>query len=186
MTTRRITAIAPGPEGNMIEEFMGVKPETAPGAWVHPSACLIGRVKIGAEVSVWPGAVLRGDVDRIEVGRGSNIQDLAVLHPNLDRPVIVGEGVTVGHSAIIHGSVVGAHCLIGMGAVVIESEIGEYCLIAAGAVVTPGTKIPPRSMVMGAPGKIKRALTGEECAALVKSEKEYIKLAGFYARGGAL
>ena len=169
----------------MIETFMDSVPEVAAGAWGHSSACLIGKVALAPDVSVWPGAVLRGDVDGITVGRGSNIQDLAVLHPNLDKPVIVGEGVTVGHSAIIHGAVVGDHCLVGMGAVVMECEIGEYCIIAAGAVVTPGSKIPPRSMVMGAPGKVKRPLTEEECAALVRSEKEYIKLAGYYAAGGA-
>ena len=123
----------------MNEEFRGQAPEVSPGAWVHPSASLIGRVKLAAEVSVWPGAVIRGDVDRIEVGRGTNIQDLAVLHPNLGKPVLVGEGVTVGHSAIIHGSVIGDHCLIGMGAVVMDCEVGEYCLVAAGAVVTHRT-----------------------------------------------
>ena len=164
----------------MTEKFMDSVPEVSPDAWVHLSACLIGRVKIAAEVSVWPGAVLRGDVDRIEVGRGSNIQDLAVLHPNLNRPVLIGEGVTVGHSAIIHGSAVGSHCLVGMGAVVMDCEIGEYCLIAAGAVVIPGSKIPPRSMVMGAPGKVKRPLTDEECAGLAESGKEYVRLAGHY------
>lgn len=166
----------------MVEKFMDNSPEISPGAWVHPSACLIGRVKLEDEVSVWPGAVIRGDVDRVEVGRGSNIQDLAVLHPNTGKPVLLGEGVTVGHSAIIHGSIVGSHCLVGMGAVVIDCEIGEYCLIAAGAVVTPGSIIPPRSMVMGAPGKVKRPLSGEECAGLVKSEKDYIALAGKYKR----
>ncbi|MBI4351503.1 MAG: gamma carbonic anhydrase family protein [Elusimicrobia bacterium] len=164
----------------MKENFMGGAPEVAAGAWVHPSACLIGRVAVGDEVSVWPGAVLRGDVDRIEIGRGCNIQDLAVLHPNTGRPVLLGEGVTVGHSAIIHGSVIGAHCLVGMGAVVMDCEIGEYCVIAAGAVVVPGSKIPGRSMVMGAPGKVKRPLSDEECAGLVKSEKDYIALAGKY------
>lgn len=169
----------------MTEKFMDSSPEISPGAWVHPSACLIGRVKIGDEVSVWPGAVLRGDVDRIEVGRGSNIQDLAVLHPNRNRPVLLGEGVTVGHSAIIHGSLIGDHCLVGMGAVVMDCEIGEYCVIAAGAVVTPGSRIPPRSMVMGAPAKVKRPLTDEDCAGLVKSEKDYIMLAGDYKRGAA-
>ena len=169
----------------MIEKFMEFSPEISAAAWVHPSACVIGKVKIEAEVSVWPGAVIRGDVDRIEIGRGTNIQDLAVLHPNLDRPVLVGEGVTVGHSAIIHGSVVGPHTLIGMGAVVMECEIGEYCIIAAGAVVTPGSRIPACSMVMGAPGKVKRELSDAECAALVHSEKEYVKLAGYYRPGGA-
>ncbi|MDD2804559.1 MAG: gamma carbonic anhydrase family protein [Elusimicrobiales bacterium] len=169
----------------MTEEFMGAVPEVHAGAWAHPSACLIGKVRLADKVSVWPGAVIRGDVDRIEIGRGTNIQDLAVLHPNKDKPVLIGEGVTVGHSAIIHGSVVGAHTLVGMGAVVMDCEIGEYCVIAAGAVVTPGSKIPARSMVMGAPGKVKRELTPEECAGLERSEKDYILLAGYYAKGGA-
>lgn len=168
----------------MLEPFLDKTPEVAARAWVHPSACLIGAVTVREDASVWPGAVIRADVDRIEVGRGSNIQDLAVLHPNRDRPVLIGEGVTVGHSAIIHGSVIGAHCLVGMGAVVMDCEVGEYCLIAGGAVVTPGSKIPPRSMVMGAPGKVKRQLTDEECAGLVRSEKEYIELAGYYRAGG--
>ncbi len=164
----------------MIEKFTGIEPEVASGAWLHPSACVIGRVKIAEQVSVWPGAVLRGDVDRIEIGRGTNIQDLAVLHPNLDKPVLIGEGVTVGHSAIIHGSMVGSHCLVGMGAIVMDCEIGEFCIVAAGAVVTPGARIPARSMVMGTPGKVKRELTEDECAALLRSEKEYIRLAGCY------
>lgn len=168
----------------MIEKFTSYEPEIAPGAWVHASACVIGRVKIGAEASVWPGAVIRADVDRIEVGCGSNIQDLAVLHPNLNRPVLIGEGVTVGHSAIVHGALVGSHCLVGMGAVLMDCEIGEFCIIAAGAVVTPGSKIPARSMVMGAPGKVKRELTEDECSALLKSEKDYIRLAGQYRPGG--
>jgi carbonic anhydrase/acetyltransferase-like protein (isoleucine patch superfamily) len=168
----------------MLQKFNGIAPEVSASAWIHESAVIIGRAKIADEVSVWPGAVVRADVDRIEIGRGTNIQDLAVLHPNLDKPVIIGEGVTVGHSAIVHGSVIGSHCLVGMGAVVMESEVGEYCLVAAGAVLPPGSKIPPRSMVMGAPGKVKRELTAEECAGLLRSEKEYIKLAGCYRPGG--
>ena len=168
----------------MNESFMDHAPEIAAGAWVHPSASVIGRVKVADEVSVWPGAVIRGDVDRIEIGRGTNIQDLAVLHPNRDYPVLVGDGVTVGHSAIIHGSRVGSHTLVGMGSIVMESEIGEYCIVAAGSVVIPGSSIPPRSMVLGAPGKVKRQLTDEECAALEASEKDYMKLAGYYRPGG--
>ncbi len=169
----------------MIEKFLDSVPEVAAGAWIHPAACVIGRVKLADEVSVWPGAVLRGDVDRIEVGRASNIQDLAVLHGNHGKPVIVGEGVTVGHSAIIHAALVGDYCLIGMGAVVIDCEVGEYCIIAAGAVVPPGSRIPPRSMVMGTPGKVKRPLTDAECAGLRKSAGDYLKLAGCYAREAA-
>jgi carbonic anhydrase/acetyltransferase-like protein (isoleucine patch superfamily) len=168
----------------MTEKFLDEQPEVDPGAWVHHTASVIGRVKLGPEVSVWPGAVIRGDVDRIEIGRGSNIQDLAVLHPNRNRPVLVGEGVTIGHSAIIHGSVIGAHCLVGMGAIVMDCEIGEYCLVAAGSVVTPGSKLPARSMVMGAPAKVRRQLTAEECEGLAASEKDYITLAGCYRGTG--
>ncbi len=162
---------------------MDKQPRVSPEAWVHHTASVIGDVTLADEVSVWPGAVIRGDVDRIAVGKGTNVQDLACLHPNGGAPVLVGEGVTIGHSAIVHGSVIGDHCLVGMGAVVMESEVGEYCLIAAGAVLPPGTKVPPRSMVMGAPGKVKRQLTDEECAELVKSEKSYVALAGCYRRG---
>lgn len=167
----------------MTEKFMDSLPEIASGAWVHPSAVVIGKVRIADGVSVWPGAVVRGDVDSIEIGAGTNIQDVAVLHPNQGKPVLLGENITVGHSAIIHGSVIGSHCLIGMGSVVIDCEVGEYSVVAAGAVVPPGAKIPPRSMVMGTPGKVKRQLTDEECAGLEKSAKDYAALASYY-RGG--
>lgn len=166
----------------MTEKFMEFEPRIAPGAWVHPAATVIGRVKLDDLVSVWPGAVIRGDVDAIEIGAASNIQDLAVLHPNLNKPVKLGAGVTVGHSAVIHGSVIGDHCLIGMGAIVIDSEIGEFSLIGAGAVVTPGSKIPPGSLVLGMPGKVARALKDEEKTALVISKEEYVKLASHYKK----
>ena len=167
----------------MLEKFLDKTPEVHPGAWVHPSASLIGGVKVCDQASVWPGAVLRADVARIEIGRAANVQDNAVLHPNLDRPVLINEGVTIGHSAVVHGSVVGAHCLVGMGAVVMDCEIGDHCLIAGGAVVTPGSRIPPRSMVMGAPGRVTRPLSAEECAKLEISAAEYVRLSGLY-RGG--
>jgi carbonic anhydrase/acetyltransferase-like protein (isoleucine patch superfamily) len=166
----------------MKEKFMEFEPQIAPGAWVHPSATVIGRVKLDDMVSVWPGAVIRGDVDAIEIGAASNIQDLAVLHPNHNRPVKLGIGVTVGHSAVIHGSVVGDHCLIGMGAIVMESEIGEFSLIGAGAVVTPGTVIAPGSLVVGMPGKVARLLSDGEKAALVRSKEDYVELAKHYAK----
>ncbi len=159
-------------------------PQVAPDAWVHSSASVIGRVRLDAFVSVWPGAVVRGDVDGIEVGEACNIQDLAVLHPNRAKPVILGRGVTVGHGAVIHGSRVGDHCLIGMGAIVIDSQIGEFSLIGAGAVVTPGSVIPPGSMVLGMPGKVVRPLKKEEKASLIRSKEDYIKLARQYRKQG--
>lgn len=164
----------------MKEKFMEFEPQIAPDAWVHASAAVIGRVRLDALVSVWPGAVVRGDVDAIEIGAASNIQDLAVLHPNRDKPVILGKGVTVGHSAVIHGSRVGDHCLIAMGAIVIDSRIGEFSLIGAGAVVTPGSVIPPGSMVLGMPAKVVRPLKEAEKAALVKSKEDYVELARRY------
>lgn len=155
-------------------------PQTAPGAWVHSSASVIGRVTLGDMVSVWPGAVIRGDVDVIEIGAESNIQDLAVLHPNRNKPVKIGRGVTVGHSAVIHGSRIGDHCLVGMGAIVIDSEIGEFSLIGAGAVITPGSLIPPGSLVLGIPGKVVRPLNEDEKAGLVKSKEDYVELVKRY------
>jgi len=159
---------------------MQFEPQIAPDAWVHASASVIGQVRLDALVSVWPGAVVRGDVDVVEVGEACNIQDLAVLHPNRAKPVILGKGVTVGHGAVIHGSRVGDHCLIGMGAIVIDSQIGELSLVGAGAVVTPGSVIPPGSMVLGMPGKVVRSLNEKEKASLIKSKEDYIELARHY------
>lgn len=166
----------------MKEKFMEFEPQIAPDAWVHDSASVIGRVRLDSLVSVWPGAVLRGDVDAVEIGAASNIQDLAVLHPNRDKPVVLGKGVTVGHGAVIHGSLVGDHCLIGMGAIVIDSRIGEFSLIGAGALVPPGSVIPPGSMVLGVPGKTVRPLKEEEKAALIRSKEDYLELARKYRR----
>lgn len=166
----------------MKEKFMGFEPQVASEAWVHASASVIGRVRLDARVSVWPGAVVRGDVDAIEIGEDTNIQDLAVLHPNRDKPVIIGKGVTVGHSAVIHGSRVGDHCLIGMGAIVMDSSVGEFSIIGAGAVVTPGSVIPAGSMALGMPAKVVRPLTEEEKAGLIKSKEDYLELARQYLR----
>ena len=169
----------------MTEDFMGSAPEIAEGAWIHPTAVVIGKVKLCAGVSVWPGAVVRGDVEAIEIGKDSNIQDLAVLHPDRGRPVVLGEGVTVGHSAVVHGSRVGGHCLIGMGAIVMGAEIGEFSLVGAGALLPPGSVVPPGSMVLGVPGKVVRALTESEKKSLIGSKEDYLELAGRYKARGA-
>ncbi|MEW5951730.1 MAG: gamma carbonic anhydrase family protein [Elusimicrobiota bacterium] len=164
----------------MISEFDGKKPNIASSAFIDPSAVIIGDAEIEEDVSVWPCAVIRADVERIKVGRGSNVQDCAVLHPNRNKPVIIGEGVTVGHCAVVHGSIVGKNSLIAMNATVIDSEIGDYCLIGAGCVITPGSKIPSRSLVLGLPHKIVRQLSEEEIKDLEKSEKDYIELKSLY------
>lgn len=160
----------------MLERFLEHSPEAHPSAWVHASAVVSGRVQLGEEASVWPGAVIRGDVAAISVGARTNVQDLAVIHPDSGRDVHIGEGVTIGHSAVVHGSRVGDNCLIGMGAVLMASEIGENCLIGAGAVVPPGSKIEPGSMVMGLPAKAVRKLRPEEIEALRKSAADYARL----------
>lgn len=164
----------------MIEKFMGFYPKISDSAFIHKTAVIIGNVEIEDLVSIWPKAVLRGDVEKIKIGKKSNIQDLCVFHPNRNKPVILGENVTVGHSAVVHGSVVGNNTLIAMNATVIDSQIGENCLIGAGCVITPNSVIPPGSLVLGVPFKIIRQLTDKEIKALSDSAEEYFKLMSLY------
>lgn len=160
-----------------IEELI---PNTAPSAYIHPTAVLTGAVKVGEDVSVWPCAVLRGDIAEIIVGDRSNIQDNACIHTNYNCPALIGRGVTVGHGAVVHGSKIGDNCLIGMNAVVLESEIGPNCLIGAGAVVTAGKNIPAGSLVMGVPAKVVRELTEDEMNAILQNAGEYVRLGKLY------
>jgi carbonic anhydrase/acetyltransferase-like protein (isoleucine patch superfamily) len=157
----------------MIRTYRGRAPRIDRTAFVHPSSEVIGRVTIAAEASIWPGAVLRADVDAIRVGRGSNLQDLVIVHCRPGRPTIVGRNVTVGHRAILHGARVGDGCLIGMGAVVMEATIGRESMIGAGAVVPPGMTVPPRSLAMGVPARVVRKLTAKELKHIRDGEREY-------------
>ncbi len=136
------------------------KPVIHPTAWVAPGAVVFGDVTLDEEASVWFNCVLRGDVGALKVGKRSNIQDLSLMHGVLDEyDSIVGDDVTVGHCAIVHGCVVEDRCLIGMGAKILSGAvIGEESIIAAGAVILEGQKIPPRSLVVGLPGKVKKTL----------------------------
>ncbi len=133
-----------------------------PSAFIAPGAFIIGDVTIGPESSVWFGVVLRGDIAPITIGRGSNIQDGAVVHVDIGRPTIIGNWVTVGHGAILHGCTIGDNVLIGIRAVVLTGAIiGENSLIGAGAVVTEGSVIPPNSLVLGVPAKVVGEVTPE-------------------------
>lgn len=133
------------------------RPIVPESAWIAPSATVVGDVELGEEASVWYGCVLRGDIAPIRVGAGTNVQDLSVLHVDLDRPCLVGERVGIGHRAIIHGCTIGDGALVGMGAVVLSgAEIGEGSLVAAGAVVTEGMEVPPSSLVVGVPARVVR------------------------------
>jgi len=133
------------------------KPKIHPSAFISPTAVIIGDVEIAEGVSVWDGAVIRGDVAPIKIGKNSNIQDNAVIHVDYGEPAIIGENVTVGHLAIVHAAKIGNNVIVGIHAVVLNNaEVGDGSVIGAGAVVTPGSKIPPRSLVLGVPGKVIR------------------------------
>lgn len=141
----------------------GKKPKVHTSAYIAPTAVVVGNVELHAGVSVWFNSVLRGDINSITVGENTNIQDGCILHVTNVYPVVMGERITVGHGAILHGCEVQSDCLISMAAVVLDGAVvGERSVIAAGAVIAPGTKIPPQSLVMGVPGKVIRQLTDEE------------------------
>ena len=161
----------------MKERIDELVPKTAPSVFIHKTAVVGGAVTLGEDVSVWPGAVLRGDIAEIQIGENSNIQDNACVHVNYDCPAVIGKGVSVGHGAIVHGSKIGDNCLIGMNAVVLESEIGPNCLIGAGAVVTAGKNIPAGSLVMGVPAKVVRELTEDEMNGILQNARAYVLLA---------
>ena len=150
----------------MLRAFKGQSPRVDATAYVDESAQVIGDVEIGAESSVWMNVVIRGDVNAIRIGQRTNIQDLTLLHGMRGtHATVIGDDVTVGHTAIIHGATVEERVLVGMGAVLLNGVHVEHdCVIAAGTLLTEGTRVPARSLVMGRPGKVKRTLTDEEVA----------------------
>jgi carbonic anhydrase/acetyltransferase-like protein (isoleucine patch superfamily) len=157
--------------------FLFVQPRIDPTAYVSPHAVVMGDVRLAAHASVWPTAVLRGDINFIEIGEGSNIQDGSIVHLAEDLPVRVGKLVTVGHRAILHACTVGDECLIGMGATILDgAEIGRGSIVGAHALVTKGTQIPPGSLVMGTPAKVVRALHPEEIADIRTWADHYVAL----------
>ncbi len=157
---------------------MSEKSLTGEAVFVSPHSTVTGDVSLGKDASVWHNATLRGDIAPIEVGDRTNIQDGSVLHVAADLPCIVGADVTVGHGAIVHGCKVGNRCLIGMGAILLNGvEIGEESIVGAGALVTEGKKIPPRSLVLGNPGKITRQVTDDEVRSIIESAATYCTLA---------
>ena len=165
----------------MIYRYMQNIPEVDKSVFIAPNATLIGRVKVGKGASIWFNTILRGDINSIEVGNDSNIQDNCVLHVTLERAVKVEERVTVGHGVILHGCTVKSDCLIGMGSVLLDGVvINEGCLIAAGAVVSPGTNVPANSLVMGVPGKVVRKLEPQERQRMQTNWKSYVEYSREY------
>ncbi len=166
----------------MIKPYKDINPRIAPTAYIEESARIIGDVEIGEYSSVWCNAVLRGDVHYIRLGKRTNIQDNCVIHCTKDvYPVILGDDITVGHNVTLHGCVVKDRCLIGMGSIILDGvEIGEDSIIGAGALVTEKSIIPPRSLVMGLPGKVVRQLKDAEVSRILQSAKNYIEYSEDY------
>lgn len=172
----------------MIQSFRGKIPQTDTSAFIAPDAAVIGDVRIKKHSSVWFHVTIRADINSITIGEYTNIQDSSVLHvtdeTHGNHDLVIGNHVTVGHSAILHGCRIGDNCLIGMGACILDgAEIGDGCIIGAKALVTEGKKIPAGSMVMGIPAKVVRQLTSEEIAGLVRHAENYALLASEYLGG---
>ncbi|HEV2388484.1 MAG TPA: gamma carbonic anhydrase family protein [Candidatus Acidoferrales bacterium] len=171
----------------MIRSYLGKKPQIAPSAYVDPAATLVGDVALDEDASVWPGAVLRGDVHSIRLGKRTNIQDNAVLHGMKDQfPVVLGDDVTVGHGALLHGCTIESRCLIGMGAIILNNaRIGSGSIIAAGTLVPESTVVPPGSLFMGHPGKFRRSLTAEEQTGIDAYAARYVGYKNAYQAEGS-
>jgi len=157
-------------------------PKSASGEYfVAPTAAVIGRVSLGRDASIWFGAVIRGDGHTIEIGDGTNVQDSAVVHIDSDAPAKLGDNVTVGHSAVVHGCTIGEGTLIGIGATILShATIGRFCLVGAGALITERKEFPDRSLIIGAPAKRVRDVTDEEVEMLKESAAHYAELGRRY------
>ena len=168
----------------MIRAYAGLLPRIPSTCYVDASAQVIGDVVLGEQASIWMNAVVRGDVHSIRIGARSNVQDCAVLHGMRHLyPVHIGEGVSIGHNATVHGCVVEDNCLIGIGAVVLNNaRVGEGSIIAAGAVIPEGMVIPPRSLITGIPGKLRRVITAEDFALIEMYARNYVDYTAQYKR----
>ena len=168
----------------MVQPFRGRSPKVSQPSLIVETAVVIGDVAIGPRCSIWYGAVLRGDLGSIAIGEGCSVQDNAVVHVDSKCPAKIGDHVTIGHSAVLHGCTIGSGTIVGMGSIVLDgAEIGEECIIGAGAVVAPGTRIPPRSMVLGVPARVVRGLSDTEARSLLTHASEYWELAKGYLEG---
>jgi len=168
-----------------LDAFLRRKPKLGPGVYIAKTAVVLGHVTLGAHSSVWYGAVLRGDINRIAVGHHTNIQDNAVLHLADDFPCLVGNWATIGHSAIVHACKVGDEVLVGMGAVILDGAVvGKQSLIGARALVTQGMKIPPGSLVLGAPARVVRKLSPKERAGLKWWAEKYVDNGAYCLKHG--
>lgn len=171
-----------------IRIFNGKLPNIGQQVYIDPTAVVIGDVTVGDDVSIWPNCVVRGDVETISIGAGSNVQDGSVLHVShagdyspTGHKLIIGQGVTIGHRAVVHGCKIGNYCLIGIGAIVMDgAELEDYVMLGAGALVPPGKKLESGYLYVGAPAKPARTLSEDEKAFLEYSYQHYIRLKDQY------
>lgn len=166
----------------MIREFLKVSPILDDTNYIAESAAVIGDVTLGSHTSIWFNATVRGDVNWIRIGQGSNVQDNAVVHvTNRTGPTEIGDYVTIGHSAVVHGCTLGNRILVGINAVILDgATIGDDCIIGAGSLVTQRTQIPPRSLVFGSPARVIRPLTEEEVESVYRNAQNYLKYSRIY------
>jgi len=162
------------------------RPRVHPTVMIAPNASVIGDVVVGSRTSIWPGAVLRGDYGKIRVGANCSLQDNVVVHCSSRNPGVIGNGVTVAHSAIVHACHIGDECLIGAGAIIFDgARIGSHCIIGVGTVVLEGRKIPARSVAVGAPAKVMRKVSDKDVRMIRESYRAYVRMAQRYASTGA-
>jgi carbonic anhydrase/acetyltransferase-like protein (isoleucine patch superfamily) len=167
----------------LVLSYDGKTPRIDPAAWVAPNATVIGDVTLEADSSVYYGAVIRADMAEVRLGVGSNLQDNVVVHTDFGRPSLIGNGVSVGHLAVVHGCTIADNVLIGMGARVLNgAHIGTGSLVAAGTVILEGTVIPPRSLVAGVPGKVRRELSDAEVEKVISNAQDYLDLTSVHRR----
>ncbi|MCG2888247.1 MAG: gamma carbonic anhydrase family protein [Sulfolobales archaeon] len=159
-----------------IEPFLGKWPKVSPKAMIHPTAYVIGEVEIGEYSSLWHYVVVRGDNDYIRIGKETNVQENSTIHTDPGFPVEIGDRVTIGHNAVIHGAKIGSNVIIGMGAIVLNgAKIGSYSIIGAGAVVTQGTEIPEGSLALGVPARVVRRLNENDIKMIEENAEEYLR-----------
>ncbi|MDH5563150.1 MAG: gamma carbonic anhydrase family protein [Nitrospirota bacterium] len=166
----------------MLKSYRGVEPIVAANAFIEDTAVIIGDVVIGSDSSVWFHAVVRGDVHFIRIGHRTNIQDLSLLHVSHDTyPLTLGDDITIGHHVVLHGCTIRDRVLVGMGSIIMDGAvIEEDCIIGAGSLVTERTQIPPKSLVIGSPARVKRMLTTDEIAWIRESASNYVRYAQHY------
>ncbi|RXJ98421.1 gamma carbonic anhydrase family protein [Arcobacter sp. CECT 8986] len=165
----------------MILKFKEFYPQIDKKAWIAPSADLIGNIEIGEDSSVWFGCVLRADINKIKIGKKSNIQDLSMIHTDVDTQTIIGDNVTIGHKVMLHGCTIKNNCLIGMSATILDNAvIGEGSIVGANSLVTQGKEFPPNSLIMGSPAKVVRQLTSEDVEKLINHAAHYVEYKNDY------